>query len=288
MIRPQLPTPDRDSGLAHRMGRWRPSRTVLLSAWLNGALLSALPVFPKLWPWFLALFLADQAVLMLAVLWPRSSLLGPNLVRLSPSATGRGLVALTFDDGPDPQITPAILDLLDAYGAKASFFCIGNRAERHAGLVEEIARRGHSVENHSFRHSNLFACYSPGALRREIERAQSVISACSGTPPRFFRAPMGFRNPFLDRVLTRVPLRYVSWTRRGFDTACRVPEVVLRRLTRNLAAGDILLLHDGSSACTAEGEPVSVRVLSALLPLLGARGLRAVSLPMAMGNTPDA
>ncbi|QSR84665.1 polysaccharide deacetylase family protein [Methylacidimicrobium sp. B4] len=270
------------------MGRWRPSRTLLLSLWLNGALLSALPLFPKLWPWLLTLFLADQLVLTLAGLWPRSSLLGPNLVCLPPSAAGRGLVALTFDDGPDPQITPAILDLLDAYGAKASFFCIGNRAERHADLVKEIARRGHSVENHSLRHSNLFACSGPGSFRREIERAQAVLSAASGTPPRFFRAPMGFRNPFLDPVLARLPLRYVSWTRRGFDTACREPEIVLRRLTRNLAEGDILLLHDGSSARTSEGAPVSVQVLSALLPLLRTRGLRAVSLPMAMGDPPEA
>ncbi|MGD9895969.1 MAG: polysaccharide deacetylase family protein [Candidatus Methylacidiphilaceae bacterium] len=275
------------SGFRPNPRPWRPARAIRASFWLHGAALAAVLLCPRHWVWFITLLLADHLLLTLCGLWPRSTLLGSNLVRLPPSAARRGLIALTFDDGPDPEVTPAILDLLDANGAKASFFCIGKRAKRHPELIREMVRRGHSVENHSFRHSNLFACYPLGALRREIARAQAILAACSGAAPRFFRAPMGFRNPLLDPALARAGLHYVSWTRRGFDTACRKPETVLHRLTRNLAEGDILLLHDGSSARTTEGEPVSVQVLSALLPILAARGLRAVSLPMAMEGSPN-
>jgi peptidoglycan/xylan/chitin deacetylase (PgdA/CDA1 family) len=284
MIRPPVASPDRASASGRNPRRWRPSPAIRASLWLHATLLAALPLVPKFWVWLLALFLADHLLLGLSGVWPKSTLLGPNLVRLPRSPTRNGLLVLTFDDGPDPEITPAILDLLDTYGAKASFFCVGKRAERHAGLTREIVRRGHSVENHSLRHSNFFACYSLGALQREIESAQSVLGALAGTAPRFFRAPMGFRNPFLDPALARAGLHYVSWTRRGFDTACRNPETVLHRLIRNLAEGDILLLHDGHSAHTPQGDPVSLKVLSALLPLLKARGLRAVSLPMAISD----
>ncbi|MDD4932890.1 MAG: polysaccharide deacetylase family protein [Methylacidiphilaceae bacterium] len=284
-IRPHLSSSNRASA-SDRSPGWRPSAAIRISLWLHAAILAALPVFPNSWAWLLSILLGDHLVLALAGLWPKSALLGPNLARLPWAPARNGLVVLTFDDGPDPEVTPAILDLLDSHGAKASFFCVGKQAQGHGALVREIIRRGHSVENHSFRHSNLFACYPLGALQREIQRAQSAIAASSGTAPRFFRAPMGFRNPFLDPALARSGLRYVSWTRRAFDTACRKPETVLRRLIRNLCEGDILLLHDGNSARTAEGKPVSVQVLSTLLPILDARGLRAVSLPMAMGNEP--
>ncbi|WP_018291501.1 polysaccharide deacetylase family protein [Verrucomicrobium sp. 3C] len=282
-IRPSASSPDRASAFDRRPA-WRPSVAIRISLWLHATLLAALPLFPNSWIWLLAVLLGNHLLLAFSGLWPKSSLLGPNLVRLPRPAAHNGLLALTFDDGPDPETTPAILYLLDSYGAKASFFCIGKRAEEHSELVRDIVRRGHSVENHSLRHPNLFACYSLGALQREIQGAQSVLAACSGTPPRFFRSPMGFRNPFLDPALSRIGLRYVSWTRRGFDAACQKPETVLRRLIRNLSEGDILLLHDGNSACTSDGKPVSVQVLSSLLPILHARGLRAVSLPMAMGG----
>ncbi|CAB4243157.1 Polysaccharide deacetylase family protein [Methylacidimicrobium sp. AP8] len=286
MSRSRSSLPDRPAGLAENAARRHRSPFVRFSVWLHAALAAALLLFPERWSWFLAVFLADQLLLTLAGLWPRSSLLGPNLVRL-PSAAAGELVVLTFDDGPDPEVTPKILDLLEEHGAKASFFCVGEQAQRHPEILREIVRRGHSVENHSFRHSNFFAFSSLGALRREIRRAQSVLAEGAGTPPRFFRAPMGFRNPFLAPALARAGLRYVSWTRRGFDTVCRTPEVILRRLIRNLAAGDILLLHDGSTARTPAGEPVSAEVLSSLLPILRARGLRAVSLPMAIPEGKD-
>ena len=260
---------------------WRPAPFVLTSLILHLAGLIALIPRPEVWPWILGVLAGNQLALIAAVLWPRGRLLGPNLLRLPESAARRGQVALTFDDGPDPVVTPQVLELLHRYQAKASFFCIGEKAAAHPALVMEIARRGHSVENHSHRHPRAFALYGFFRLRREVDLAQSVIAGITGRPPGFFRAPAGFRSPFLDAVLVQRGIRHVSWTRRGLDAASRHPLRVLQRLLRGLAAGDVLLLHDGSHARTDAGVPLVLAVLPALLEQLAARGLESVSLPTA-------
>ena len=236
---------------------------------------------PESWPWAAGAVALDQAVLSLAGLWPRSRLLGSNWTRLPPAAAERGEISLTFDDGPDPETTPQVLDLLDAYGARASFFCIGAQARRHPALCGEIVRRGHSLENHSLHHRWDFAFSGYRGFVREIAEAQATIAEITGQAPRFFRAPFGIRNPLLEPALAHNGLQLVSWTRRGFDTRERRPEIVLRRLTRRLAAGDILLLHDGHAARAADGLPVVVRVLPDLLERIRAAGLRTVTLPQA-------
>ena len=237
---------------------------------------------PALWPWALGAIALDHALITGTGLWPRSTWLGANLLRLPPASALRREVALTIDDGPDPELTPAVLDLLDAHAARATFFCIARHAERHPALCREIVRRGHSVQNHSQRHSHTFSLLGPGALRREIAQAQETLGRISGERPRFFRAPAGLRNPFLAPVLHALDLQLVSWTRRGFDTVKREPADVLARLTRRLAAGDIVLLHDGNAALAASGAPVVLEVLPALLARLQHAGLRAVTLPAAV------
>ena len=245
-----------------------------------GAALAVAP-YPSLWPWALAAVVLNHALLAGAGLWPRSTWLGHNIRRLPDAAVARREVALTFDDGPDAVLTPAVLDLLDAHGAQATFFCIAERARRNAALCREIVRRGHSVQNHSDRHGLGFALSGLGGFQREIGSAQGTLATLSGAAPRFFRAPAGLRNPFLGAVLERLGLQLVSWTRRGFDTVQRRPERVLQRLSRGLAAGDILVLHDGNSALTAEGRPVVLEVLPALLQELARQRLSAVTLPQA-------
>jgi peptidoglycan/xylan/chitin deacetylase (PgdA/CDA1 family) len=242
--------------------------------------LAALAV-PHALPWLAASLIGNHAMLAAAGMWPQSTLLGPNLSRLPATAAARGMLALTFDDGPDPEVTPRVLDLLDQAGARASFFCIGRMARAHPSLVRDIVRRGHSVENHSDTHPNSFACYTPGPLRREIGRAQATLADILGQEPAFFRAPMGLRNPMLDPVLAETPLRHVSWTRRALDGLFGNPVAAERRLTRNLAAGDILLMHDGRCARAPSGQAVVIEVLPRLLTVLAACGLSAVSLPMA-------
>lgn len=260
--------------------RWRPSRTVAASIVLHGIAIAAVLVAPSAWPWALGAVAANHLVLGLLGLWPRSTLLGPNLVRLPPASLARGEIAITFDDGPDPEVTPRILEILERHGARATFFCIADKAARHPELCREIVRRGHGLENHSRRHSHAFALHGLGGLRREIAAAQSALAAASGRVPQFFRPPAGLRNPLLDPVLHQLGLRLVSWTRRGFDTRSGDPRKVAGRLTQGLAAGDILLLHDGGCARTAQGDPVVVEALPLVLD--AARGLELR--PVALGQ----
>jgi peptidoglycan/xylan/chitin deacetylase (PgdA/CDA1 family) len=225
---------------------------------------------------------ANHLVLTGGALWPRSRWLGRNWTRLPAAAAARQEIALTFDDGPDPEVTPAVLDLLDAHPARATFFVIASVAARHPGLCREIARRGHSVQNHSDRHSRAFSLLGPRGLGREIGAAQARLADLVGVAPRFFRAPAGLRNPLLAPVLERLGLELVSWTRRGYDTVRREPAGVLARLGDGLAAGDILLLHDGNAARTDAGQPVVLSVLPALLERIAAAGLRPATLADAL------
>lgn len=252
------------------------------SAAVHAAAGVALLAAPGQWPWAVAALAANHAVLTGVGLWPRSTALGENLVRLPAAAAARGEVAITIDDGPDPEVTPAVLDLLAAHGARATFFCIGERAQRHPALVREIVRRGHSVQNHSQVHRHHFSLLGPRGFAREIRAAQDTLGPLAGEAPRFFRAPAGLRNPFLGPVLHRAGLTLASWTRRGFDTRERDPQRVLQRLTRGLRAGDVLLLHDGHCARDAQGRPVILAVLPLLLAHLQRQGLTPVTLPQAV------
>jgi peptidoglycan/xylan/chitin deacetylase (PgdA/CDA1 family) len=259
---------------------------IVVSVLLHGAAVVALAASPRLWPWILGAVAANHLALFAAVFWPRGRLLGPNFIRLPAAAARRNEVSLTFDDGPDPEVTPRVLDLLDRYGMRASFFCVGDKAAAHPEVAREIARRGHGIENHSRGHSWAFAFYGLARLKREIETAQSLIADAAGRAPAYFRAPMGLRSPLLDPVLARCGLQYVSWTRRGFDGALSDPERVLRRLTSDLAAGDILLLHDSGDIRTPDGTPVVLAVLPRLLQRLESLGLTSVTLADGLGHGP--
>jgi peptidoglycan/xylan/chitin deacetylase (PgdA/CDA1 family) len=264
------------------VSRWPVPPLLWATAAIHAGAAVLLLAAPAHWGWALAALVANHAVLTAVGLWPRSTALGENLVRLPEAAAARGEVALTIDDGPDPEVTPAVLDLLDAAGARATFFCIAERAARHPQLVREIVRRGHSVQNHTHAHSHRFSLLGPRGFAREIEAAQRVLSGLTGETPRFFRAPAGLRNPFLAPVLHRLGLVLASWTRRGYDTRERDPRRVLQRLTRGLAAGDILLLHDGHCARDAQGRPIILAVLPALLAELRGRALVPATLPQAV------
>src|SRR5205823_5489968 len=132
------------------------------------------------------------------------------------------------------------------------------------------------------RHRHSFSLLGPGAMRKEILLAQESISRVTGSTPRFFRAPAGLRNPFLNPVLESLALRLASWTRRGFDTVSNDADLVYRRLARTLGAGDILLLHDGNAALGAAGRPVILDVLPRLLDRLHAGRLSPVTLCAAL------
>lgn len=228
--------------------------------------------------WALAAVLANHGLIVAVTLWPRSTWFGPNLSRLPAPAVRRGEIAITIDDGPDPDVTPRVLDLLEAAGVRATFFCIADRVAEHPALAREILARGHDIQNHTASHHHGFSFLGSRAYRAEVARAQQLIETVTGHRPTCFRAPAGFRNPFLAPVLARLGLQLVSWTRRGYDTREADAGKVLQRLARGLRAGDILLLHDGHAARDGAGEPVILCVLPALIDQCRAAGLRPVRL----------
>jgi peptidoglycan-N-acetylglucosamine deacetylase len=261
---------------------WAHSPLLYTSAAIHLGALGALLARPRTWPWALGAVVADHLVISAAGLWPRSRWLGPNLTELPRANAQRGEVAITIDDGPDPEVTPRVLELLARHGVRATFFCIGERVERHPELARAILRGGHSVENHSQRHRHSFSLLGPAGMRAEIARAQEGIARITGTRPRFFRAPAGLRNPFLEPALQRLGLRLTSWTHRGFDTVNRDAESVHRRLCASLRGGEILLLHDGHAARAASGAPVILEVLPRLIETLRSRRLQPITLRAAL------
>lgn len=261
---------------------WKPSPAIRLFLIVLAGCIATTLCCPASWPWTTGIILVNHAILTVAGLIPRSTLLGTNLTRLPQNAAQRGEVAITIDDGPEPEVTPHVLDILDRYQAKATFFCIGRAAARHPELCREIIRRGHAVENHSMSHHWYFPLLGPWRMHREVNDAQVVLAEITGQAPRFFRAVAGLRSPQLDPVLAHCGLQLCSWNKRGFDTRSRDANAVFDKLTGGLAAGDIILLHDGNAAQTAEGEAVILEVLPRLLDKLARTNLHSVTLRTAI------
>jgi peptidoglycan/xylan/chitin deacetylase (PgdA/CDA1 family) len=262
--------------------RWTPSPLLKASGALHLGALAAAVAQPHWWPYAVGAVAANHALLAGTGLWPRSTWLGSNWTHLPPSAAARNEVAITIDDGPEPEVTPAVLALLAEHRAAATFFCIGERVERYPAMARAIADGGHAVENHSHHHPLYFSLLGPRRIRDEIARAQLAIGMATGQAPKFFRAPAGLRNPLLAPALMRFDLQLASWTRRGFDTRTGNGETVLARLAANLRGGDILLLHDGHAARSNSGRPVILEVLPQLLRTVMAKGLRPVTLRAAL------
>ncbi len=261
---------------------WQPTRFIRATLTLHVLALLGAIFWPERWLWALAAVVFNHLLITLIGLWPRSSWLGPNWTELPATAKARREIALTIDDGPDPDVTPQVLDLLEAHAVKATFFCIGEKAARYPALCHDMVRRGHAVENHSQQHRHHFSLYGPSAIKRELESAQRTLTEITGRRPQFFRAPAGLRNPFLEPVLCQLGLTLASWSVRGFDTRHGDASLVGARLSKGLRAGAILLLHDGHCARSTSGKPVILEVLPELFELAATARLSWVTLPQAL------
>jgi peptidoglycan/xylan/chitin deacetylase (PgdA/CDA1 family) len=229
------------------------------------------------WPAIAGAAALSTAIHSWAVIDPRSSLYMPVCWRLPRSSPG---LALTFDDGPNPEITPRLLDLLGARGQRATFFVIGEHVRRAPELLRRMLSEGHAIGLHSDSHSRLFNCWPPGLVRRDLERCGAAIADATGQPPpRLFRPPVGLKNPVVGHVCSQMKLRTITWTARGRDTHSPAPEVVLARLRPALAPGSIVTLHDGCEPRRPRERASCLEVVGRLCDELDARSLR--SLPLA-------
>jgi len=169
-------------------------------------------------------------------------------------------IAITFDDGPHPEFTAKVLDLLKQNNAKGTFFCIGKHIESHPELFKRIISEGHTVGNHTFSHKNNFGFITGKEVIKELEATNKLIRKITGLKIKLFRPPFGVTNPRIKRAINRVGLLSIGWSVRSFDTTSKSKIAIVKSIERNLKKGDIVLLHDTSEK--------SVKILEQLLLFL--------------------
>lgn len=223
-----------------------------------------------------ALLMAD------GIFRPASSVLYRTLVR---GRTDRPQVALTFDDGPDPETTPAVLDILAEYQARASFFVIGRYLEKHRALGERMHREGHELGNHSWHHSHFQNFYSATGHGVEIDRcAQLIQSVTNSTREPLYRPPVGLKSPAMARAAHKRHLDVVAWSIHSRDTMARDARAIARGVINRIRPGDIVLLHDGHDS-DQRHRPLIRLALPLLLEGLRERGLSSVTVSELSGET---
>ena len=152
-------------------------------------------------------------------------------------------IAITFDDGPDANVTPRVLDVLQKHKVKATFFCIGSKAEQFPELVKRAFDEGHIIANHSFCHKNMFGFYSSKKMITDLSQCNAALENIIGTTPKLFRPPFGVTNPNMKRALKKYPLTPIGWSLRSMDTVKDAPAKLMARLNKT-KPGDIVLFHD--------------------------------------------
>jgi peptidoglycan/xylan/chitin deacetylase (PgdA/CDA1 family) len=187
-------------------------------------------------------------------------------------------VALTFDDGPHPQGTPAVLEILAAHGATATFFLVGEQVQRHRSVAAEIAAAGHAIALHGFRHRNLLTV-PPRALAADLDHAHALIAEATGQAPSVYRPPFGIFSPAGLAIARRRGWEPMLWSQWGKDwRRFTKPQTIARRVTASVAPGDVLLLHDADYYSAKDSWRRTVAALPLVLEELERRNLRSVAL----------
>jgi peptidoglycan/xylan/chitin deacetylase (PgdA/CDA1 family) len=225
--------------------------------WLRKSIL-AFGIITPIWTiifvqidWAMALIplFISHLLILYPTLVPHSQWWGP-VVR-SFQTSGKE-VWITIDDGPTPEHTEKILDLLDRYQARATFFVIGMRAKKYPQLIAKILARGHHISNHTFSHpSGSFWCALERRIFAEIDRCNEMIGREKVTSRAYFRTPAGLKNFLVHPILLRRNMHLIGWTARGFDTGKRSPYEVAARIIKRTAPGAIVLLHEGHQTTNA-------------------------------------
>ena len=215
---------------------------------------------------------------------PSSELFGPTVRHTASSRK----IALTFDDGPNPAVTPRLLELFDRNSVRATFFLIGKFARACPELVKEISGRGHLIGNHSDTHANLFFRSRTG-IRVELARCQDAIAAAHAEPPRWMRPPYGYRSPLLFGEIRRAGMRgVVMWSKICWDWKPQPPQRLIERLTRvarpDQPQGDILVLHDGDHRALGGDRHHVVAALEHWLPRWRDAGMEFVTMEPSSGS----
>jgi peptidoglycan/xylan/chitin deacetylase (PgdA/CDA1 family) len=197
-------------------------------------------------------------------------------------------VALTFDDGPHPLYTPRVLEILDRFQVKATFFIIGRFLEEHGDLVAVASRAGHLMANHSYHHFRTMSFASPKRIRREILQCQEELEGRIGYRPRFYRQPAGFRNPRIFGILNKIGMSLVGWQVRVFDTQIRESKSIAEKVLGKIQPGGIILLHDGSDSESGGDRTPTLGALPMIIQGLKDRGMEFFTLDRLLGMSKEA
>ncbi|AUP79586.1 polysaccharide deacetylase family protein [Flavivirga eckloniae] len=179
-------------------------------------------------------------------------------------------IAITFDDGPHPEFTPKVLELLKKYDAKATFFCIGKHIETYPNIFSEIIKQGHTVGNHTYTHANNFGFFKTKNVIRELQKTNDIVKNIMGLTMQLYRPAFGVTNPRIKRAIKETQLQSIGWNVRSLDTTSRTPDKIFKRVTKNLSKGDIILLHDTSLK--------TITVLERLLLFLQKQNIESVTI----------
>ena len=202
----------------------------------------------------------------------------PLFGRVCTRVAGPGkVVALTFDDGPNPDATPAILDVLASRGVRATFFVLGRHAEQWPDLVRRAAAEGHQLGNHGYFHRKLHL-KSPAYVRRDLQLGTDAIERASGVRPRLFRAPHGFRSPWVTAIARSLGQRTVGWSLGVWDSARPGADVIVERSVSGVRGGGILLLHDGDGYDPSGDRKQTAQALPLIIDRLHDAGYRFVTI----------
>jgi peptidoglycan/xylan/chitin deacetylase (PgdA/CDA1 family) len=218
--------------------------------------------------------LVYAALVLWGVMEPRLAMFAPVLVRLP---DGEKAIALTFDDGPDPTTTGAVLDTLARFGAAATFFVLGEKVRAAPDVLRAIAHAGHTIGIHGDRHDRLLSLRSPKRIVAELESARASVAEITGEMPHLFRPPVGHISPRTALAAKQLGLTLVGWSVRGRDgLASTTVTEVERRVRAGLRPGAIILLHDAAER--GGRAPAGIAALPAILEDATRAGLRCVAL----------
>jgi len=248
--------------------------------------------------WLLAtpgLLAAAGGIIGYAAAHPASQLFGRTLQRTNSAKK----LAITFDDGPNPAITPKLLELFERHSAHATFFLIGDFVRKCPELARETSARGHSLGNHTFTHPNLFKC-GPSAIREQLQHCNNAIAEVTGVAAKWFRPPYGLRNPWVIPVANRMGMQAVMWSLIVWDWKAQSPEWLIPRMApiakhaqgnaqkandpATQAHGDILCLHDGFHMHLNADRHCTLAALEYWMPRWRDLGLEFVTIDEAVGT----
>ena len=187
-------------------------------------------------------------------------------------------VALTFDDGPNPDATPRILDTLAEFGVKAAFFILGAHAERWPELVHRVVTEGHQIGNHGYFHRKLHF-KSPFYVKRDLTLGKRAIERAGAESPRFFRAPHGFRSPWVSAIANSLGERTIGWSLGVWDSDRPGVDAIVKRTLDGTRPGSIILLHDGDGYNANGDRMQTAAALPGIITGLRERGFEFVTLP---------